>query len=791
MTREQIHEQATFVNSFWGNSKESGFRVVQTKIHHGLATMKELMDFYQERIVIEKEYTKKLEQLNKKTTLGSHETGTLKVSLDKLSHENEEMCKFNTKFAKTVAHTNFEKLSTFYASYSKSTSKIEHHMSKLVSRRADAYKNYETYKTKYRDECALIKSLQLQCQATWGGKEMDKIEFKLTKLRNSNVNTRSSYIQAVATLRDVDESYVRDWAAILRDIYLLEAERIQVCKVNCFTYCNNIATLCVEHDHAVDLSRTVFAQVNANEDLQQFGEAYGTGNKIHNPPEFVEFMNGHEEKPEGKDYVIADFGIPEITRSQSIHSSMQPQQSPQQVPQQNSPQHSIPHASPQHSIPHASPAQHVPSPQQIPSDVTLTSPSGQSRKSVSSQGTTVQHRPENGAHDFSINNNNLKRTSFPTTGTMLDKVSLPPPTSSYGTSSQYDTLGVPKTPSPTRKAPKSSSNYSSSEGGDVFSLNDPTNPKFGASNGSSNYSQPTNYTSSSVYSTTSSDRNWATPRRKEQQQMKQVQDRINRNSKELPHFPTSMGMNELDMEPPAQKHIPIQKDFSIDFIAKALEDLNSGGNGDINQYRRSVRRAKEREQQQQYQYSQTAPSTPYESRRPNSDYVDDHDEVATRYGSINFKSPSTQAFAPSKSGTVKKKRPQSMYESSNNQYGDDVYSTKSAATSNHMPRRSLSKTPSKSYTNLHSFIQDSPSKSAPPVDDNGYTPSGQPYVSKVKAMYSYKPQHHGELGFKKNTYMYVLHKQEDNWYVCELAHEPGAGTVGLVPGNYVKDDYSF
>ncbi len=46
-----------------------------------------------------------------------------------------------------------------------------------------------------------------------------------------------------------------------------------------------------------------------------------------------------------------------------------------------------------------------------------------------------------------------------------------------------------------------------------------------------------------------------------------------------------MTMPKLDQ---TQKEVPIMKDFSIDFIAKALEDLNLGGNGDISQYRKSV-----------------------------------------------------------------------------------------------------------------------------------------------------------------------------------------------------------
>ena len=112
-----------------------------------------------------------------------------------------------------------------------------------------------------------------------------------------------------------------------------------------------------------------------------------------------------------------------------------------------------------------------------------------------------------------------------------------------------------------------------------------------SSNGSSDYS---------------SERNWASPRKREKQ-LQEVQEKISRRAtndfKNIPKIP----------EP---EKVPVIKDFSIDFIAKALEDLNAGGNGDVNQFRRSLRNG-----------------------RPKSDFIDDSDEVAKRHESINFNRP--------------------------------------------------------------------------------------------------------------------------------------------------------
>ena len=85
-----------FVNCFWGDTN-NGFLVVRTRIHDGLRTLQELLDYYHDRILVEKEYVKRLERLNSKIPLGSHETGSLKKALDSLAVENRHMAQYSDK----------------------------------------------------------------------------------------------------------------------------------------------------------------------------------------------------------------------------------------------------------------------------------------------------------------------------------------------------------------------------------------------------------------------------------------------------------------------------------------------------------------------------------------------------------------------------------------------------------------------------------------------------------------------------------------------------------------------
>lgn len=213
------------------------------------------------------------------------------------------------------------------------------------------------------------------------------------------------------------------------------------------------------------------------------------------------------------------------------------------------------------------------------------------------------------------------------------------------------------------------------------------------------------------------DRHWASPRRKERQ-LQQYQEEIDLRARQDHRL--SQSTSSSPTRP--QNKVSLVKDFSIDFIAKALEDLQHGGDGDVNQYRRSMR--SERLQQ----------SSPHTLA-----------ETTARTDSINFNSP--------------RRLPQR---------------------SNSKNHRRLLGMPSTSYPDLHSIVERK--------DVTPYT--RKPYVSKARARYAFSPREEGELYFKKGWHMYVIYKQEDNWFLCELAQNAGenAGEVGLVPGNYIVEE---
>lgn len=716
-TTEQV-----FVNQFWGLS-DGGFPVAQTRIKNSTTTLEELLLYYKERIAIEKEYNKRLEKLNSSVVLGSGETGTLKVALDKLQIESRSMVAQNHKFSRNVTLQNYEKLHNFYQIYTKNTGKIETHMHKVLARKKDLNAHLQVVKEKYRADCSQVKSLTLLCQTTWG-KELDKNTAKLNKIRNGLDQLKLQYQAAVNNYRDIHEVWVRDWNIALLNLYQLEIERIQMCKLNCFSYCNNVASLCVDLDHCADMARGSFAKIAAPKDIHDYAEVYGTGDKISEPPKYIDFMNGYDEDEDfAQQFSVANFKDPDysqiLTRTFSVQSGITKTSPTRQSPPRLT-------ASPQADSTH-----------------------------ISGRGVNLNGSPKQNKSPVM---KSLPPIKEPLISELPPRFELPRDLSPTKTNQGLSFTLLPNSadlshPSNTepkygqklmtiRKMPSRNSAYTSGEDQDVF---DERN-KLQNSNGLLEYSNPTNYTSN----TANSNRSWNSPRRKERL-VHEVQAQINRRLRDMTDIFADAAVQQKALPQP-KTHIPIAKDFSIDFMAKALEDLNAGGDGDVTQFRRSVREAGR----------VPSSNSTLINRLPPSDFIDDKDETATRRDTISFRSP-------------RKPRPKSMVDATSTYHEENLTGT--IVRSGASGRRLLLQSPTKSYTNLNSFVE-----KVTPVTRNKYE-------TKAVARYTYNSCETGELAFSKGWHMYVIHKQEDQWYVCELGENCGLsrGKVGLVPYNYVVE----
>ena len=660
-------EEPTFINNFW-DSQFQGVQVVNQKVNDSLDTLVDLLNYYNTRIAIEKDYCKRLGKLNG-SAFSFNEIGTLKLGLDRLDRGNDEIIENNTKFIRNLETINYEGLKTFYNTYKAKSSKIMNHINKLHSKKVQLASQLNQCKESYQQSCGALKQNHLLTQTTWG-KELERHQSKAAKLSSEATKYRKEYQISLAAYKEINDIFTRDWAIALKDIYQLEIEKVQSIKVNCFHFCNNIATLCVDNDKSSDAIRTWFAKINPPQDLQAFALTYGTGNKIYKSPEYLEFMDGVDESNHTDEFTLANFQLPDstsiLTRNYSYKDAVE-----------------------------------------------------SNAKKIQKDAISIPKTPSQ-PHPHSAN--------------IAEK---PLPSVSYS----QPTIKV------ARKVPEDIRSTDSHET-DVFD----ESKKFGNSTSSSKYSDDTNYTSSSA------GRHWNSPRRGEKE-LNIVQDKINRQTKELP----IIRQTEI---PNLEPKVDIKKDFSVDFIAKALEDLNSGGDGDVSLFRRSVRRQREQNQRQSdatVQIHDNIQDSFSHNKLPTSDFVNDSNEVATRYYS-RPQSMIIESLQPVESKKTESRR-KSMIDL--------------AFSSFVKHKRTISKSPTKSYTDLNSIMMNS---RITPISKHNY-------VGKAKARYTYKPQHEGELYMKKGWNMYIINRQEDNWYVCELAANCGdcEGLVGLVPGNYLVE----
>lgn len=672
-----------FVNQFWGDP-EKGFNVLQTRIRQSLTTLDEIILFYKQRVAIEKEYTKRLEKLNSQVVLGSLETGTLKIALDKMQLENVHMIDHSSKMIGNINTHNVEKLQRFSHVYQKNTNKLEVHMARVLKKLRECRLHMEATKEKYRSECSTIKSLTLLLQTTWG-REHEKSTAKMERSKHNLPSLRQNYQLAVERYHQIHEIWVRDWTIALLNVYQLEIERIQSCKLNCFGYCNHVASLCVDWDHSVDEARLTFAKVGAPLDVHEFARNYGTGHRISKPPEFVDFMEGENDDSEGEDaYTTAEFKDPDY--SSILHRTYS-----------------------------------------VQSGIVAAS-------RFTAENSDVASRSEG---------NSPRRPN-------AEQKELPP------IKNNTPAL-VPDSQSGLRKSPSRNSAATSSDDQIFERSNHLQN-----SNGLLEYSSATTHSTHTNHTT----RSWASPRKLDRLNL---QKEINRRLRDMSEM---FGSRTESAKPAA--NVPIAKDFSIDFIAKALEDLNAGGNGDVNRFRRSVRDT-----------TNGSSSTLLQGGAPASDFVDDSEETATRLDSIKFRSPKAKErpmsmASPAVTPAARNGRPKSVgdiYRYGSGNLTGTIVHRDVESNENGRARRSLLRSPTKSFVNLHQIVGN-----VTPVTHNNYE-------SLAVAQYDYTSREAAELLFKKGWHMYVIHKQEDNWYVCELGENAGSarGSVGLVPYNYVRE----
>lgn len=278
-----------FCNSFWGPG-DDGPNILFKRMRNASKTTDELVNFWNERAIIEEEYALKLAKLAK-APIGSDEIGELKTCLDTLRLETEKQAESHLELARQVR----EELETPTAQFHAKQVAHRRNQQSALEKKHKNKQTQEAYvqkaREKYESDCERINSYTQQA-SYMSGKDLERTNMKLLRARQTVQANEKDLANFTKTLFDMLPEWEAEWKNFADSCQDLEEERLDFMKDTLWAYANDLSTLCVADDLSCERVRTALDQLEPLADVENFVNDYGTGNSIHQPAEFSPFVEG-------------------------------------------------------------------------------------------------------------------------------------------------------------------------------------------------------------------------------------------------------------------------------------------------------------------------------------------------------------------------------------------------------------------------------------------------------------------------------------------------------------------
>ncbi|CAG8961262.1 hypothetical protein HYFRA_00013318 [Hymenoscyphus fraxineus] len=299
----------SFANNFWGK-EDAGVEPLMQRMHNAKQTCDEIKSFYTARAAIEDEYARKLLNLSRKP-LGSHETGTLRASLDVLRGEVEQMGKSHQNVASQMKTELDEPLAAFAGAMKERRKIVQGGIEKLLKVKVQQTNQVNKTRDKYEQECLKIKGYLAQGHMVMGQEER-KNKAKLEKTQINLATSNTEYEAAVKILEETTGRWNRDWKAAADKFQDLEEERLDFLKASLWAFANIASTVCVSDDASCEKVRLSLENCEVEKDIYSFIKEQGTGQEIPDPPRYINFCRGdvsdtQSESSEDENYSVAQF----------------------------------------------------------------------------------------------------------------------------------------------------------------------------------------------------------------------------------------------------------------------------------------------------------------------------------------------------------------------------------------------------------------------------------------------------------------------------------------------------
>ncbi|OHW95993.1 hypothetical protein CSPAE12_05302 [Colletotrichum incanum] len=317
----------SFANNFWGK-EDAGVGPLLDRMLAAKQTCDELKAFYSARASIEDEYARKLLSLCRKS-IGSHETGSLKTSLDTVRGEVESMAKQHQSIAAQMKTELEEPLAAFAGGMKERRKIVQNGIEKILKTKVqqtqhvnkvshavrasshDTASSSEVTRDRFEQECLKIKGYLAQGHMVMGQEER-KNKAKLEKTQISVATSNTEYENAVKALEDTTARWNREWKAAADKFQDLEEERLDFTKSSLWTFANISSTVCVSDDASCEKIRLSLEKMDVETDIVSFIKEQGTGQEIPDPPKYINFCRGdindaQSESSDDDNYSVAQF----------------------------------------------------------------------------------------------------------------------------------------------------------------------------------------------------------------------------------------------------------------------------------------------------------------------------------------------------------------------------------------------------------------------------------------------------------------------------------------------------
>ncbi|KAI5866384.1 hypothetical protein GGS23DRAFT_556865 [Durotheca rogersii] len=299
----------SFANNFWGKD-DAGVGPLLDRMASAKQTSDELRSFYSARASIEDEYARKLMALCRKP-LGSHEMGSLKVSLDTVRGEVECMAKQHATIASQMKTELEEPLAAFAGGMKERRKIVQNTVEKLLKVKIQQTNAVNKTRDRYEQDCLKIKGYLAQGHMVMGQEER-KNKARLEKTQISLAATNADYENAVKVLEDTTARWNREWKSAADRFQDLEEERLDFTKSSLWSFANIASTVCVSDDASCEKIRLSLEKMDVEKDITHFITEKGTGQEIPDPPKYINFCRGdvedhHSETDDDENYSVAQF----------------------------------------------------------------------------------------------------------------------------------------------------------------------------------------------------------------------------------------------------------------------------------------------------------------------------------------------------------------------------------------------------------------------------------------------------------------------------------------------------